>query len=66
MRPASIARNTMVSSFAGFPHHFSLRTSVTVFAVWSILPNLNGPAVVSGRSLHPSLKIFGDLVVEAG
>ena len=40
---ASMARNTIVSSFAGFPHHFSLRTSVTVFAVWSMTAELERP-----------------------
>ena len=51
---------------AGFPHHFSFLTSVTVLAVASIEPSLNGPAVVSGRSFHPSLKMAGSLFVEAG
>ena len=54
-----MARKTSLSSLAGLPHHFSLRTRVMVFAVWSMIPNLNGPAVVSGRSLQPSLKNFG-------
>ena len=56
----------MRSSRAGLPHHFSLRTSVTVFEVMSSDSTLKGPAVVSGRSFQPSLKTFGSLFVDAG
>ena len=62
----SIARYTMESSFALAPHQFSLRTRVTVFAVWSTLPNRNGPALVSGLLFQPSLNTFGSLFVDAG
>ena len=44
----------------------SLRTSVIVFAVRSMLPTLNGPAVVSGFPFQPSLKTDGLPFVEAG
>src|SRR5579872_1167896 len=62
----SILRKIRVSSLAGWPHHFSLRTSVMVWAVVSTADILNGPAEVSARLFQPSLNVFGSLFVEAG
>jgi hypothetical protein len=62
----SMTRKTIRSSFGRLPHHFGLRTRLMVFAVSSRLSNLNGPAVVSGFALHPSLNTAGSLFVDAG
>jgi hypothetical protein len=56
----------MRSSLAGLPHHFSLRTTVSRFAVVSMLSNLNGPAEVSGWLIQPSLKTLGSEFVSRG
>ncbi len=61
-----MTRNTIRSSLGRLPHHFGLRTTLMVLAVWSRLSNRNGPAVVSGLAFHPSLNTAGSVLVAAG
>ena len=62
----SSARNTIASSLAGVPHHLGSRTTVTVCAVRSMRPTLNGPAVLRMRLSHPRLNSSGLLLVSTG
>src|SRR5882757_10296040 len=54
------------SSFAGVPHHFGSRFSVTVCAPWSIESSVNGPALTGMVLRHAVLNAAGLEVSEAG
>src|SRR5690242_12462603 len=56
----------ILSSLAGAPHHFSLRTSVTVWAVWSMAWSRKGPALVGNRPAQAVSKAAGVRLVLAG
>ncbi len=62
----SMTRKMILSSLAGRPHHFSLRTRVMVWAVLSMPSTLKGPAVTRNFSFQPSLNTSGSLLVDAG